>query len=165
MLASNDRTSFKPILLDTSTTGRNEFTERANRVRRPKPHQPRFEIENCNITNQQEDNPLLPFSAKVNTSMSETTSMSTFLLACGASRDFISHTEVMNKSLPMELLPHKLRVILADDRTTVATHQCYVMFTVNFATSTRACVVINMNSAYDIILGMPLLRDVNPTID
>ena len=78
MFATNDRTSFEPILLDTSTTGRNEFTERANRVRRPKPHQPRFEIENCNITNQQEDKPLLTFSAKVNTSMSETTSMSTF---------------------------------------------------------------------------------------
>ena len=43
MLASNDRTSVEPILLETSTTERNEFTERANRVRRPKPHQPRFE--------------------------------------------------------------------------------------------------------------------------
>lgn len=56
-------------------------------------------------------------------------------------------------------------MILADGRTTVATHQCHVVSTVNSATLTRVCVVINMNSGYDVTLGMPFLRDVNPTID
>ena len=42
-----------------STTGRTEFAERANRVKIPKPHQPRFEISTCNLSSKQENNPLL----------------------------------------------------------------------------------------------------------
>ena len=42
-----------------STTGRTEYVERTQRVRTSKPHQPRYEIEQCNLTNQQENNPLL----------------------------------------------------------------------------------------------------------
>ncbi len=33
------------------------------------------------------------------------------------------------------------------------------------AAFTRTCIVIQMNSAYDIILGMPFLTEVNPIID
>ena len=48
-----------------STTGRTEYAERTQRVRTSKPHQPRYEIEQCNLTNQQENNPLLVFSTKL----------------------------------------------------------------------------------------------------
>ena len=83
----------------------------------------------------------------------------------GASRDFISQTEVIKRKLKTEVLPQKVRIILADGRSTVATQQCQVQFTVNSVKFTRTCVVINMNSDYDIILGMPFLTDVNSIID
>ena len=90
---------------------------------------------------------------------------SVVLLDCGASRDFISQTEVNKRKLPVSPLSHKIRIVLADGRTTVATQQCTITFTVNAATFTRTCIVIQMNSAYDIILGMPFLTEVNPIID
>ena len=83
----------------------------------------------------------------------------------GASRDFISQTAISKHELQTEVLPQKIRIILADGRSTVATHQCQVQFTVNSAKFTRMCIVINMNSAYYVILGMPLLTDINPVID
>ena len=107
-----DRTVFEPTVLESNTTGRREFSERTKRMRQPKPHQPRFEVESCNLTNQQEDNPLLTFSAKISAQNSETSdSTSMFLLDCGASRDFVSHSEVIRRSLPTEPLPQKLRIV------------------------------------------------------
>ena len=161
-----ERTDFHINELKTSTTNRTDFAERVNRRKLPKPHQSRFETAICNLTNQQEDNPLLVFSAKIaSPCVNVVQTDATFLLDCGASRDFISSNEVAKRSLPTEPLPQKLRVILADGRATIATHQCSVTFTANSTTFTRKCIVINMNSAYDVILGMPFLSETNPTID
>jgi hypothetical protein len=160
------RTTVNLVAEHPSTTGRNEYCERVNRVRTGKPHQPRYELVQCNLTNQQENNPLLVFSTDIlNSTVPVTTAKSTFLLDCGASRDFISQSEVVKRNLPVQPLSQKVRVILADGRTTIATQQCTVTFTVNSATFTRTCTVIQMNSAYDVILGMPFLSDVNPEIN
>ena len=59
--------------------------------------------------------------------------VSIVLIDIGASRDFISQTEVIKRKLKTEVLPQKVRIILADGRSTVATQQCQVQFTVNSA--------------------------------
>jgi hypothetical protein len=103
------------VISELSTTERNEFTERANRIKKPKPHQPRFDTETCNLSNQQEDSPLLTFPSKIgNSKVEKNVPMSTFLVDCGASRDFVSHSEVSKHALPTEVLPHKIRVVLSD---------------------------------------------------
>ena len=154
------------------TSDRSEKFYRTDKIRVPKPHQPRFLTETCHVSNQQHDNPLLLFTAKIentgknnNDSTDKDTTVSTFLLDCGASRDFISQTVILKYKLKTEVLPQKVRIILADGRNTVATHQCQIKFTVHSAQFTRTCIVINMNSEYDVILGMPFLTDINPEIN
>ena len=72
---------------------------------------------------------------------------------------------MIKRKLKIEVLPQKVRIILADGRSTVATQQCQVQFTVNSTKFIRTCIVINMNSDFDVILGMPFLSDVNLVID
>ena len=133
---------------------------RINHIRVPKPHQPRFTTETCHLSNQQEDYPLLlVFTTNIeSTNTYDNKYISTFLLNNGASRDFISQTEVNKRNLKTEVLPQKIRIVLADGRSTAATHQCHVQFIVNSIKYFRTfIIVINMNSAYDVILGMPFL--------
>ena len=91
----SERTKFDINELMPSTTNRNDFVERMNRRKLSKPHQPRFETIACNLTNQQDDNPLLVFTANIVSPYANVTQTdATFLLDCGASRDFISSNEV-----------------------------------------------------------------------
>ena len=143
-----------------SFSQRSKLIEQLQRVKRPKPHQPRFETETCNLSNQQDESPLFIFPVTLENNVSATT-----LLDSGASKEFISSDFVKKYNLPVQPLSNKLRIILADGRTVVATQQCLVTFTVNSTQFVRTCVVINMNISYDIILGMSFFFDVNPSID
>ena len=72
----------------------------------------------------------------------------------------------MSQHIDNQFLPlPTVRIILAEGRSIVATQQCQVQFTVDSVKFTRTCIVINVNSDYDVILGMPFLTDVNPIID
>ena len=93
----NDQTVEVP-----NTSGRLDYLSRVQRVRVPKPHQPRFITETCHLSNQQENNPLLIFTTNLeSTDNPDNKTVSTFLLDSGASRDFISQTEVNLGSLSL----------------------------------------------------------------
>ena len=44
-----------------SFSQRSKLVEQLHRIKRPKPHQPRFETETCNLSNQQDESPLFIF--------------------------------------------------------------------------------------------------------
>ena len=85
------------------TSGRLDYLSRINHLRVPKPHQPRYITETCHLSNQQENNPLLIFTTNIEgTENNDKNSVSTFLIESGASRDFISKTEVIKIKLKLK---------------------------------------------------------------
>ena len=60
-----NRTTFDLSVEVPCTSGRSEKLYRTDRIRVPKPHQPRFPTETCHVSNQQQDNPLLLFTTKI----------------------------------------------------------------------------------------------------
>ena len=125
-----------------------------------KSHQPRFGIPLCSVSSQSEENDLIILNAKYANDGTVIKS----LLGCGATRDFISRGFIQRHNLIPEPLSQNLRVSLADGRQVVARTGVTLSFNLDSQSFTRQFVITELHQDFDIILGMPFLRDVNPKV-
>lgn len=88
----------------------------------------------------------------------------TVLLDSGASRDFISSRFVADNSLPTSPLPGLLRVRLANGSLSTSALGCQLPFSISTYSDSRLFTITELQG-YDIILGMPFLKQYNPVID
>ena len=81
-----NRTTFDLSIEIPYAFGRSEKLYRTDRIRVPKPHQPRFTTKTCHVSDQQQDSPLLLFTTKIEQTNNSEKDMpvSTFLLDSGA---------------------------------------------------------------------------------